>query len=69
MERVNVAYLLLGMVFIGLSFACLHLGLKGWRMPSQGPVPRALKATENLLLVVVSLVMGLEFVAVAAGVN
>ena len=38
-------------------------------MPSQGPVPRALKATENLLLVVVSLVMGLEFVAVAAGVS
>ncbi len=68
MERISVAYLLLGVAFIGVSFACLHLGIEGWRKPDQKPVLRSVTATEYVLLVVVSLLIGLEFVTVAVAV-
>ncbi len=65
MEHVSVAYLLLGVACIGVSFVCLHFGIEGWRKPDQTPVLRSVTVTEYVLLVVMSLMTGLEFVAVA----
>ena len=46
MERISVAYLLLGVTCIGVSFVCLHLGIEGWRKPDQRLVLRSVTATE-----------------------